>query len=56
MLTCKKATRLISESQDRPLTLIQRTRLKFHLAMCKGCKNYNKQIEMISKACRNLGR
>lgn len=55
MLTCKHATKLMSQSQDRPLELKERVSLKFHLMMCSGCTNYNKQMEFIRKACLRIG-
>ena len=55
MLTCKHATKLMSQSQDRPLEFKERLSLKFHLMMCAGCNNYNKQMAFIHKACRHVG-
>jgi hypothetical protein len=50
MLKCKQATELISQSQDRALTLNERIRLKLHLLICVGCDNCNKQMSFIHKA------
>jgi len=36
-LTCKDASRLISEGLDRKLGLAQRTALRLHLAVCDAC-------------------
>ena len=44
MLNCHQATRLLSENQDRPLTLNERLLLKLHLLMCSGCRNVDKQF------------
>ncbi|MDX2507391.1 MAG: zf-HC2 domain-containing protein [Gammaproteobacteria bacterium] len=54
MLKCKQATELISQSLDRDLTLHQRIQLKFHLFICTGCTNCNKQIALIHKAMGQL--
>jgi len=54
MLTCKQVTRKISEEQDRQLSLGEKMGLKFHLMMCKGCRNYASQLEVISMACRHI--
>jgi hypothetical protein len=54
MLKCKQATELISQSQDRDLTLQERIRLKFHLFICTGCTNCNKQIKLIHQAMGQL--
>ena len=52
MLSCKDATRLMSEAQDRKLGLAERLRLDMHLAMCKGCRNFNEQMAFLRRACR----
>ena len=43
MLSCKEVTHLLSEAQDRKITLPERVNLEMHLAMCKGCKNFKSQ-------------
>jgi predicted anti-sigma-YlaC factor YlaD len=55
MLNCKQATKLMSKEQDTPLSLSESLSLRFHLMMCSGCRNYNKQLESIRKACQRLG-
>ncbi len=54
MMNCKQATRLVSQSQDRELSLPERIRLRFHLFICSGCSNYNKQIAFLRKAIHKL--
>lgn len=54
MLNCKQATRLMSQSQDRQLTLRERIGLRLHLLICGGCTNFNKQIGFIRNVCRRL--
>jgi predicted anti-sigma-YlaC factor YlaD len=55
MLTCKQATKLMSQQQDRSLSPKERLTLRFHLVMCSGCRHYNQQLALISKACKKLG-
>ncbi len=55
MLSCKDATHLLSEGQDRKFLLPEKLRLEMHLAMCKGCRNYRKQMSFLREACRRLG-
>jgi hypothetical protein len=50
MLKCKQATELMSQSQDRALTLNERVRLKLHLLICSGCTNCNKQMRFLHEA------
>ncbi len=54
MLTCKEVTHRLSEGQDRQLTMAERMHIRIHLAMCKGCTQYEKQIQFIRKACKGL--
>ncbi|MDD2885973.1 MAG: zf-HC2 domain-containing protein [Dechloromonas sp.] len=53
MLSCKDATRLLSEAQDRPLTLAEKMQLEIHLAMCRGCRNFKGQIAFLREACKH---
>lgn len=52
MLSCKDATRRMSEALDRELGLSERLELGMHLAMCKGCRNYQEQMHVLREACR----
>lgn len=51
MLNCKTVTYLLSEDQDRRLTLSERLQLEMHLAMCTGCRNFRKQLRFLREAC-----
>lgn len=52
MLNCKDATRRMSEAQDRELGLSERLELGMHLAMCKGCRNYQEHLHVLRDACQ----
>jgi hypothetical protein len=52
MLSCRDATRLMSEAQDRKLGFAERLQLDLHLALCKGCRNFNEHMAFLRKACR----
>ena len=52
MLSCKEATHLMSESQDRQLGLSEKMQLEMHLALCKGCKNFKSQMNFLRAACQ----
>lgn len=54
MLSCKETTHLLSESQDRKISLSERFQLEIHLAMCTGCTRYKQQIGFIRRACREF--
>jgi hypothetical protein len=52
MLTCKDVTHLLSEGQDRKLTVAERARLEMHLLICDGCSNFRRQMDFLRRACR----
>lgn len=52
MLSCKDATRLMSEAQDRKLAVSEKMGLELHLMICKGCTNFGKQMDFLRQACR----
>jgi len=51
-MNCQQATRLISESQERSLSLTEKMSLKVHVMMCSGCKNFSLQIPFLSQAMK----
>lgn len=52
MLNCKQATRLMSDGQDRHLSFSERTALKLHVMMCKGCRNFGQQMHTLRGLAR----
>ena len=54
-MTCKEASRLVSEGLDRRLGLFERLRLRVHLALCDGCTNFSRQIQFLRRAIARLG-
>lgn len=52
MLNCIKATRLLSESQDRTLAVTERMSLKMHVMMCSGCRNFGTQMQTLRQVAR----
>jgi hypothetical protein len=49
-MTCKDASRLLSEGLDRDLSLTQRATLRLHLSICVACNRVNRQLEFLRKA------
>ncbi|MDP1904801.1 MAG: zf-HC2 domain-containing protein [Pseudomonadota bacterium] len=56
MLTCKDASHLISENQERPLGFRERWGLKMHLWMCVSCRRFERQMTLMRQALRMLGK
>ncbi|MFQ5432320.1 MAG: zf-HC2 domain-containing protein [Nitrospinota bacterium] len=53
-ISCKEASRLVSLSMDTELSFLQRVSLKFHLSMCKHCKQFARQINYIRELSGQL--
>lgn len=54
MLNCKQATALMSQGMDKKLGVLQKTSLRFHLMMCDGCRNFNKQMQFLREGLRKF--
>jgi predicted AAA+ superfamily ATPase len=50
MVTCRDASRLQSEALDKKLSFAQRFGLALHLAICKWCRRYGKQVRFLREA------
>ncbi len=55
MLSCRQATELMSQEQDRPLGLGERIGLRLHVWICDACHNYRRQMGILREACRRFG-
>ena len=51
-LTCKEASRLQSQAQDRALTVGERLSLRMHTAVCDACTRVARQMEFLRRALR----
>ena len=59
MKKCRKITDLISKQQDQDqvrLSLFNRIALAVHLSLCPRCREYKKQLELISNAMHKMFR
>ncbi len=54
MLNCKQAAALMSQRMDKELGMLQKLSLRFHLMMCGGCRNFNRQMEFLRRGCRKF--
>ena len=55
MISCKEAARLVSEMKDRDVAWSERVSLRFHLLMCRMCRMYQRNLEMLSNISRHAG-
>jgi hypothetical protein len=53
-LSCREATRLVSQGLDRRLGLGERVALRLHLALCDGCTHFKRQMDFLRRALRGL--
>lgn len=56
MLNCEKATRLLSESQDRTLSPRECMSLKVHISMCSGCQNFGRHLFVLREVARTYAK
>lgn len=54
MISCKKASELISKSMDEPLSVPEQITLKMHLFLCEFCEQFRKQLELLSEGTKRL--
>jgi hypothetical protein len=50
--TCKEATALMVAREDRPLPWGDRVGLRLHLAMCKACPGFERQMLTMRNAMK----
>jgi hypothetical protein len=54
MLKCKDLSRLVASDGIEEFGFMQRMELRFHLFMCKHCRNYVAQIRSLGQGARDL--
>ena len=50
MPTCKDITQLVSESHDRPMSWSERFKMRLHLAICRYCSRFQRQLDVLHEA------
>lgn len=50
LISCKDASRLISQRQDGSLTLRKRWLVRLHLVFCDACRHFELQLEVLREA------
>ena len=53
-MSCKEASRLLSQAMDQDLPLWERVRLRLHLVACDACRNFSHQLEFLRRAVARL--
>lgn len=52
MLRCREVSQLVSESMERKLPFRQRMQVWMHLAMCRLCAGFARQIRLLRSMAR----
>lgn len=52
MITCQKATELLSKQMDGTLSLKEEVSLKLHLFICEFCEKFSQHIKIIRLALK----
>ncbi|HEV2221277.1 MAG TPA: zf-HC2 domain-containing protein [Casimicrobiaceae bacterium] len=50
MVSCKEASRLLSQREERRFSLGERVRLRLHLAACVACARFERQLALMRNA------
>jgi hypothetical protein len=53
-ITCKEASRLLSDGQERALCFGEHLKLRIHLAICDACTNFSRQLALLRRAVQAL--
>lgn len=56
MKNCQQITRLLSDGQERKLSLKERAELKMHVMMCSGCRNFAQQMNVLREIARTYAK
>ena len=50
MLSCREATRLLSQREDRRLSYGERIKLHLHRGVCTACSRFSRQLAFLRQA------
>ena len=54
MLSCREVTRLVSQGLDRELGFRERIALRAHFMICRSCRSFEDQLELLRQAVRQM--
>jgi hypothetical protein len=50
--TCREVSELLSQAQERDLTVREKFALYVHLPLCNGCRNFRRQLGFMRRAVK----
>lgn len=51
-LSCKEASKLISDGMDRRLSVAERITLRLHVGICDACTRFTSQVQFLRRALK----
>jgi hypothetical protein len=54
IISCKEASRFVSQAQDARLTAFARWKLRMHLKVCEKCTRFDQQLRFLRRALQRL--
>lgn len=51
-ISCKEASRLISQGMDRRLSLAEGIALRLHVRICDACTRFTSQVKFLRRALK----
>ncbi|MBN8550704.1 MAG: zf-HC2 domain-containing protein [Deltaproteobacteria bacterium] len=49
MISCKRASELVSKQADQPLSMSESLALRFHLFICESCDKFRQQVDLLRR-------
>jgi hypothetical protein len=56
LISCKDASRLLSQMQEGDVALLQRLRVRLHLLWCEACKHFEQELRFLRAIMRRYSR
>ncbi len=50
VISCREATRILLQSEDRGVPLTERLAMRLHQRTCSNCRRFARQVELMRKA------
>lgn len=54
MISCKKATLLVSKKEEKRLSWLEKWQLRAHMALCSVCRRFEEQSGFIGRMARQI--
>jgi predicted anti-sigma-YlaC factor YlaD len=53
-LSCRDVSRLVSEGQDRRLTMAEAVAVRLHSIYCSACRRFRQQLAVLRRTARHI--